>query len=52
VIAKLQVMGNSKLIIDWVKGKNKIENPMLCPTMDRISEVRNKFLDSFIFTGN
>lgn len=42
-INSFHILGYSKLIIDWAKGLNKLENLSLIPIMDRIREVLNKF---------
>lgn len=46
---KLQVLGDSKLLMDWTNGKCKITNMALGPTMNRVLDVKNHF-DSISFT--
>jgi hypothetical protein len=42
-IPNLQVLGGSKMIIEWAKGKYKIENLLVQPIMERVTKARSKF---------
>jgi hypothetical protein len=44
-IERIQVMGDSKLLVDWANGGSHIENPVLSTVMNRVSEVRMKLLE-------
>jgi hypothetical protein len=39
----LQVMGDSKLIIEWENGNYRFENLLIAHIMDRIKEARAQF---------
>jgi hypothetical protein len=42
-IPKLQVLGDSKLLIDWANGKNMIINLVLSLVMSRVVEIKRRF---------
>jgi ribonuclease HI len=42
-VISLQVLGDSKLILDWVNDKNSMENSVLQPLTEKLREVKNQF---------
>jgi ribonuclease HI len=44
-VTSIQFLGDLKLVIDWTNGVNKIENLILNPIMEKITEVRSRFED-------
>jgi ribonuclease HI len=42
-IRSLQVLGDSKLVVDWFNGKCQINNLVLSPLLDKIREVGSLF---------
>jgi hypothetical protein len=38
-VSSLQVLGDSKLVIDWAQGKSSLENLILLPLMEKFREV-------------
>jgi hypothetical protein len=37
-VRSLQVLGDSKFIIDWAKGKIRLDNLILCSLMENFKE--------------
>lgn len=44
-IERLQVMGDSKLLMNWANGKNRIKNLGWSPIMYRVSKVKIQFIE-------
>ena len=47
-VSSFQVLGDSKLIIDWANGKNSMENLLFQPLVEKFREIKNH-LDSVSF---
>jgi ribonuclease HI len=42
-VKRIQILGDSKLVLDWANGKSNITNMLLRPIMDRIQVLKGDF---------
>jgi hypothetical protein len=42
-VKRVQILGDSKLVMDWENGQNNITNILLRPIIDRIQALKGDF---------